>query len=271
MNTRRVIAMGYTLVWLVVNTWASEPGTLVEFFELRPFNSKNSSQWGEVLKDVVNHEAPGDSNIYQDKVTLAHETSHGIHAYIRNKLNTTGKKANGFYVLQNRAVVLLEPKMRKSQIARFVPLSLRGPRFSTYITGQSAWDDTPLYVWDEWNAYTNGGEAGVDLVERGLWKDGWRDAVAGQLEFVVYAIATAMAVQTHDPDYFAQYRQFTEFLAFNIKRSMDSYRIGSRMPEFAWAQQDQYYNKLKTEPDADALRRFSKELFGSAWVGEVLG
>jgi hypothetical protein len=250
---------------------ANEPGSEVRFTELRPFNSKSDPGWGKTLTDIVNHEAPGDSNPYEDKVTKAHETSHGIHSYIRNNMNTSGKRTNGFYVLQNRAVLIEEPRMRKSQIGPFVPASLRGPRYSTYVTGQIAWDDTPLYVWDEWNAYVNGGDTGVDLVLSGLWKGGWRDAVAGQIEFNVYALATAMAVKTHDPQYFSSHHQFTEFLAFNLKRSMTSFSLGAAMPQFAWDEQDRYYKKIKSSPDAESLREFARDLFGSGWVYETLG
>lgn len=250
---------------------ASYPGANVEFTDLPSFNSKTNASWGTVLTDIVNHEAPGDSNPYQDKVTKGHETCHGIHSYIRNHLNQTGKRVNGFYVLNHRAVIIEEPKMRKRDIAPFVPQSVRGSRFSTYITGQTAWDDTPLYVWDEWVAYTNGGDVGVNQVQEGLWNDGWRDAVAGQIEFSVYAIASAMAVKKHDLDYFEQNIQFREFLAWNLERSMRSFKIGSQMEPFKWDKQDQYYENLKSNPDAKTLREFTRELFGDDWTYQVMG
>lgn len=258
-------------VFMAAHLRAEVPGAQVEFTDLKPFNSKSNSSWGPVLKDVINHEAPGDSNNYDDKVTIAHETSHGIHAYIRGHFNSSGKKINGFYVLDNQAVVIEEPKMRKSQVGPFVPQSLRGPRYSTYITGQTAWDDTPLYIWDEWVAYTNGGDAGVNQVQQGLWHEGWRDAVAGQIEFSVYAIATAMAAEKYDPNYFTGNKQFREFLAWNLERSMTTFKIGARMEEFKYDAQDQYYEKLRTSSDAEDLRAFTRELFGSDWTYMVLG
>lgn len=250
---------------------AGEPGSELEFLELSSFNKKDSAKWSAVVKDIVNHEAPGDYNPYQDLVTLTHETSHGIHAWIRNNMNETGEKINGFYVLEDRAVIVKEPRMRKSQVAPFVPRSLRGSRFSTYITGQTAWDDTPLYIWDEWVAYVNGGDSAVDLVQKGLWHYGWRDAVAGQIEFVVYAIATAMAVQKHDPDYFNNYRQFREFLAWNLERSMKSFELGAQMEFFKWDKQDRYYESLLTSADATELRRFVIKMYGAQWAQSVLG
>ena len=130
---------------------------------------------------------------------------------------------------------------------------------------------TPLYVFDEWVAYTNGGEVGVDRVRSGLWREGWRDAVAGQLEFTVYAIATAMAVEAGDPTYFETYPQFRQFLAWNARRAMDLYRAGAAMDEFVWDRQDLYYRAIRSSPDAEELRRFVRRIFGDAWAREVLG
>ena len=63
---------------------------------------------------------------------------------------------------------------------------------STYGNESGAWDDTPLYIFDEWISYMNEGAVGVDQVKAGKWNAGWRDAVAGVIDFNVYAIATAM-------------------------------------------------------------------------------
>jgi hypothetical protein len=249
----------------------ADPGDHVVFTPLPAFHSTHNPKWGTVVTDIMDHEAPGDSNHFNDRMTLAHETTHGIHAYIRNHLNHTGRRANGFYVLEDRAVIVPEPNLRKRQIASYVPRSLKGMRYATYVTGQTEWDDTPLYLWDEWNAYVNGAAAGVDLVQSGLWNEPWQDGVAGELEFVAYALATAMAVKAIDPTYFDKETQFTEFLAFNIKRSMANYKVGSLMDAFKWETQDKYYRSLQTSSDAEALREFARDQFGAAWAQEVLG
>jgi hypothetical protein len=268
---RLVLLFAFLSQVFIFSVAFGNPGDEVSFLDLKPFNSRTNSQWSPILTDIIQHEAPGDSNQYDDKVTVAHETTHGINSYIRNHLNNTGKQANGFYVTGNKAVLIIEPNIYIHDVAPIVPQSLRGDRYSTYISGSSSWDDTPLYIWDEWVAYTNGGEAGVDLVNSGLWNDGWRDAVAGQIEFTVYAIATAMAVKNLDPNYFNTNKQFKEFLAWNLKRSMESFLIGKEMPDFKWDKQDQYYQKLLTSADANALRQFVRDLFGAEWTKEVIG
>jgi len=262
------------LFFFISGTALADLGDSVVFTELAPFNQKTSPEWSSVLTDIMNHEAPYENNKYPDLVTLAHETTHGIHAYLRNhfsKTSKTKKKTNGFYVLNNQAVMVEEPSIRKCQVAPYVPQSLRGERYRLYILGQQAWDDTALYIWDEWNAYLNGGAAGVELVQNGLWKLGRRDAVAGVIEFVVYALATAQAVKELDPEYFKNNLQFREFLAWNLKRSMQVFKEGSQIPEFKWEKQEKFYLAFLESSDAEGLRNFAREAFGSSWCLEVLG
>lgn len=256
----------------LVVSWKGKPGENVAWLKFPAQKSLSDGSWGPVLTDIENHLPSSYGTTYRDsdKITHGHETSHGIHAHLRNYFNTTGKRANGLYVLEDRGVIIVEPNIRKSQVAPFIPASLRGSRYGTYITGQTEWDDTPLYVFDEWNAYVNGGAVGTDLVQRGMWKSGWRDGVAGQLEFAVYAVAVAMAVQKNDPAYLTSNEQFREFLAWNLRRTMEIFRKGQKMKDFAWADQDAYYEKMKTGADAATWRAFFQDFFGKDFTTEVL-
>ncbi|HUQ05364.1 MAG TPA: hypothetical protein VM261_22835 [Kofleriaceae bacterium] len=250
-----------------------QPGDGVVWTTWDDVQSRSNPAWGTDLTDIANHLPSSYGNQYwdDDPITAGHETSHGIHAHLRVYVHQGNERVNAFYVLGDKAAYVVEPGIRKSAIATHVPVSLRGSRFSLYITGQVAWDDTPLYIWDEWNAYVNGAEVGVDLATHGLWTRGWRDAVMGPIEFNVYALATAKAVQAGDPTYFASNTQFKEFLAWNLRRSMDLFRAGRVLPDFTWEDQDDYYDKLKTSADADALRRFTRQTFGADWTLVVMG
>jgi hypothetical protein len=252
---------------------APQPGDGVAWTTWDDVQTRANPAWGADLTDIANHlpSSYGDQYWDADLITAAHETSHGIHAHLRVYVHQGNERVNAFYVLGDKAAYVVEPGIRKSAIATHVPVSLRGSRFALYITGQVAWDDTPLYIWDEWNAYVNGAEIGVDLATHGLWTRGWRDAVMGPIEFNVYALATAKAVQAGDPAYFASNTQFKEFLAWNLRRSMDLFRAGRVLPDFAWDEQDMYYDQLKTSADADALRRFTRETFGADWTLAVMG
>lgn len=245
-------------------------GKNLPFFNFPAQNTRTNAAWGPVLTDIVNHEAPGDSNPYSDLVTKGHETSHGIHSYLRNNYNKTGKTANGFYLLQGRSLIVVEPPMRKSVIAQYIPSNLQGSRYSLYITGSTSWDDRPLYVYDEWVAYVNGAASGVDLVKQGKWTYGWRDAVMGPLEFMVYGIATAMAVEKHAASYFTSYPLFLDFTAWLSAESMRYYREGAVMNDFKWAKQDTYLQELQTSAAAKPMRDFCVRVFGQTWTDQVI-
>lgn len=248
------------------------PGAGLQLIAYPAQQQRQDARWGEALADIVNHLPASYGNTYYDadKVTYGHETSHGIHSHLRNNFNNLGRRANGFYVLRDRAALVPEPPIRKSAVGAHVPQSLRGSRFAMYITGQQAWDDTPLYVWDEWNAYVNGSEVAVDLHRRGLWDQGSRDAVEGTLEFVVYAVAVAMAVEAADAGWLRENPQMLEFLAWNTERAMRLFREGAALAPFQRASQDAYLERMRSSADAEAWRGFARRVFGAAWADAVL-
>jgi hypothetical protein len=236
-------------------------------------HTASNASWGPVLTDIVRHLPRSYGDIYYDAdhVTYGHETSHGIHAHIRNYLNDTGTRANGFYVPGNQACLVREPRMRKSDVAPYIPRSLRWSRYATYISGSSGWDDTPLYVWDEWNAYVNGAEVGIDRYRRGLWRSGWRGTVDGVIEFVVYGIAVGMAAEAREPGYFEREPNFLAFMALQLERSMRAFREGQTIPVMAWTEQDLYYERLRTSSDAAAMRDWVRARFSAEWTARVMG
>ncbi|MEZ4335127.1 MAG: hypothetical protein R3B82_00675 [Sandaracinaceae bacterium] len=235
--------------------------------------SLSGASWGGALTDIVNHLPASYGSTYYDSdhVTYGHETSHGIHAHIRNYLNDTGARANGFYVPGGQACLVREPMMRKSDVAAYVPSNLRWSRYSTYVSGAASWDDTPLYVWDEWNAYVNGAEVGVERATTGLWTSGWRGTVDGVIEFVVYGTAVAMAAEAREPGYFAREPNFLPFLAFELERSMTLFRQGQTISVMEWDEQDAYYERLRTSSEAAAMRDWLRANFGPAWTTRVMG
>jgi hypothetical protein len=228
--------------------------------------------WGTVLTDIVQHlpRSYGDTYYDADTVTYGHETSHGIHSHIRNTMNDTGARANGFYVLDDRACLVREPAMRKRDVAPFIPATLRWSRFDLYITGSSDWDDTPLYVWDEWVAYTNGSAVGVDRSEAGLWRSGWRGTVDGTIEFTVYAMALGMAAESRDPGYLEREPNFLAFLVWNARRAMRLFRVGRTISDFAWDDQDAYFERWRSGAEAEEMRAWMRRTLGDPVVDELL-
>jgi hypothetical protein len=102
----------------------------------------------------------------RDKVTWAHETTHGINARIRNELRV----ANGYYCLYGIAFTLKDnPSFLLRDIANRVDKSKKWKTYQLYLVQQQKhWNDTPLYVLDELTAYTNGAIVGsqVGMEER---------------------------------------------------------------------------------------------------------
>jgi hypothetical protein len=252
---------------------APDPTACVSWFTWQPQQPNlTDPSWGVQLVDIAQHLPSQYGTQYWfpgDGMTSGHETTHGINAHLRNYEAPQGE--NAFYVLHDHAAFIAEPAMRKSDIAAYIPPSLRGDRYATYITGQTDWDDTPLYVFDEWVAYTNGAGVAVGQVQAGLYQGQWTDAVMGPLEFVVYAIATARAASVKDPAYFASNTQFECFTAWNIARAMRVFQAGRSMSQFTWTHQDDYAASLRTAADAADLRAFARTTWGAAWTQQVLG
>ncbi len=253
---------------------ADDPTAGVEWMvwpEQQP--SFGQTSYGTDLVDIGRHLPAMYGTQYWDSsaITAAHETSHGIHAHLRNYENHTGGRANAFYVLGNKAALVVEPNIRKQDIKSRIPANLRGPRYQLYLVEQTAWDDTPLYVFDEWSSYLNGAEVGIDQVLHGLYTASWTDAVMGPLEFTAYAIATAKTVSDLDPTYAATNLQFRRFTAWNIQRAMALFNQGRVMTQFTWADQDAYATKLRTSVEAEPLRQFARTTWGTAWCQTVLG
>ena len=249
------------------------PGSGVTFTKYpRQKSISNPGSWGSVLYDIESHLPSSYGTTYRDsdRITWGHETTHGINSHLRNYFNKTGSMANGFYVLNDLGVIVVEPKMSKAQVAQFVPSVLRGTRYSLYVSGSSSWNDRPLYLFDEWVAYDNGAAVGIDMAQKNLWKAGWRDGVAGAVEFSVYAIATAMAVKQYDGGYFQSNTQFKQFVAWELRRSMDLFRKGAKLTQFKWAKQDTYYENLKNHASAAPIRNFVKSLYGQDFYNQVI-
>ena len=230
--------------------------------------------WGSALTDIVRHIPTMYGTQYDvpdDLVAWGTIGTLGIDSYLRSYQNVTGKRADGFYLMKDRFALVVEPTTtRVSNVAQYVPTSLRGSRFQSYLVDQAiTWDDTPTFILDQWNCETNGSEVAVELAKAGVFTTP-RDGVSGSLEFTVYSLALGLAVETIDPAYFATYTQFREFLAWEAERAMGLYRAGAVLPSLASSTQDAYYAAWKISADGKALRNFARRMFGPAFVSKVL-
>jgi hypothetical protein len=226
----------------------------MKFIEYKAVNSDESGD--SVYADTITHCKNWKQYIEAgDKVTSSHECTHGINSDIRNA-NTNLGKINAFYCLKDRAVILKEPSCRKSDAAQFIPQPLRFSRFGTYVTGQSAWDNEPYYLFDEGVAYANGADCAIYMHNHGDDKNKGTDFMFGPVEFIAYLAAVLMAAEKAN----SLQADAIEFANWHFKRVADLYYKGKdAMP---WNEMEKCVEILKTGSEAQALRDFMKNKIG---------
>lgn len=201
---------------------------------------------GKTLQDIESHMPKGHHYAFPNKITWAHETTHGISSNIRNHFHQTDKKINAFYCLQDRGCVVEEPPTTLEKVAQNIPPSLRGEAYQLYLVRQRRdWNDWPLYLCDEWNAYTNGAVCGKELNH-----DGKEYEALLATEFNFYCLAAALTAQENCPYY--DHTQLKKFLIWNTKR------VNALNEERTFPHRE----KFKNSPDAKKLRDFAKSYLG---------
>ena len=252
-----------------------------------PLRKVDNQSLGRVLADIESHMPAG--HIYRDadKITWGHETSHGIASNIRGSANAgrlqlfpklrqtinipssfdhklripvqRGGRKNGFYVLENQAVIINEPNTHIRNVAQLVPRSLRGGVYQLYLVSQAgSWGDTPLYICDEWIGYTNGSEVRLDLGIKSR-----QETLQYALEFCVYSSCIPWASKSNDP-------QLKAFIMWNTYRCMWLHEQ-SRDQIGPSERQDSYLQTMRTSQDAETWRQMIRDYYGQEWTKTVLG
>ena len=106
--------------------------THAQFVNVPPFRGNTI---GGFLGDIDSHLKAGHIYKDRDRVTWAHETTHGINSRIRNEF----KVDNGYYLLDNRGFVLAKSGITLRKLANAVPVNMRGPRYPLYLVDQQRW------------------------------------------------------------------------------------------------------------------------------------
>ncbi|MEZ4228272.1 MAG: hypothetical protein R3B89_03845 [Polyangiaceae bacterium] len=251
-----------------------QPGSGVVWTAVPPTNGSSNPTWGPTLTDIMQRKPARETGTWPDEEGTAHELTHSIGFELRLAATRTDRRATGFYVLGGRAAILHEPSFRKAQVAALIPPSLRRYRYDLYLAGQPGWDDRPLYVWDEWNAYINGATVAIERYQLGLEPHttfAVKDVVLAVLEFTVYAAADILAAMQYEPSYLSQQPQSREFFAFNAERAMSVFQRGRKLPPFDYPDTDAYEATFKAAPEAEPLRASLRSLYGAGWTRRVFG
>lgn len=186
------------IVFLICSTSHAQ---ILHFKPLRKSNYKNP-----IVADAESHDPqPTKDN---DLVTVTHECVHGASNVLRNKANAS--EYNAFYILDDLGYKVKEVKSFKlKDLANNIPQKHRKQIYKLYLVdSQQWWQDSPTYIVDEWNAYTCGTIAGIEL------KDDFRTQDSGfrMLEMAVYCQYLKRMANQDD---------ITEFIDFLTERNLE--------------------------------------------------
>lgn len=301
--------MGFVFnVFFLIALSACSKGTSPTFVDLpETLNAK----WNEpiphekdvpVVREVYKHRAPFEdgmvmvngkrvSKMTESAGTIAHELTHGINSYLREQKKNT----SGFFVPYRGAIYLKDTRAKRIHVAELVPVELRGiegnggryheyvqtatgtePDAGTYFdptSGKKLWGESDVfYLWDEWNAYLNGGRAYLEAEQ--TFGTSESDGLTGPVEFLVYALAGLRAISLHDSNYYrgSNYEDAKttfKFFAEETLKLLEDGKQSSLSPRKA----EDYLNRFKFSQtvQAQALRQFAQSELGSDWTFNVLG
>lgn len=191
-----------------------------------------------------------------------HESCHFIAADLRQEHG--GEKVDGMYCLKGKAVILVQPAMRKSAVAPFIPPSLRNYRYATYVTGQPSWEACPLHIAQEWMAYYSECVLAGEDIEAGRPVERNVDQASGTLELGIYSVGLAMAIEKHDPEYLKNHPDFMNFMVYQWNQAKVAYEKIAHL--FPSSGQTRQLNNLRTSPDAEPMRAFIKKNLDGVWL-----
>lgn len=227
MFIRRVV-MWLALLLFSATSCGALPAEEPVFAFLAPVRSVNTAL-PPSLQDIESRLPPDHGMHDEDFVTWAHEGTHGVDS------QHSKPQTRAFYVLRGRMAKFRQPKISIEEIAAHVPSALRGKIFKHYLGTQLKWwNDDPLYLVHEWNAYTNGAQVRKEL--------GWAkraETEAHMAEMGVYVSALVSLTETRDPTY--DLGPLVTFIRWNVARGREI--VGSRwngLPAFVSAAEATY-------------------------------
>lgn len=232
-------------------------GVYTPMFVEVPAVRTTSSARGELLRDIDMRLPAGHIYSAQNLITWAHETTHGINANVRNLYIKRDKiQYNAFYIPGGKAALVVDPPGTIKQVAEKTPKSLRQLRKRQYdnyiVKTQGQWDDRPLYICDEWSAYTNG------VAVRNELKIDNKLEIENMVFMGTMALVMLWAIEPEDA-------QLQAYVAWNWERCM------TLIVEANLSDPDEALLVLRHSVDCSELRKYMKDYFGEAWVSEIFG
>jgi len=212
-----------------------------------------------VYDDVLWHTPKKDMVLFDSRSTTAHENIHMISSHLRQLYSKRGK-INGFYLLDNKALILKQPKITISQAASYVPKNLRGSRFDVYFKRQSKyWDSEPLYIIEEHLGYVTGGMCAVNDYVNGKSTEDNTDVCSAAMEFIAYSTAVAMCVKDKDPDYWDREDDFIALLYYLNNTSSGLFTQSREIPQLYFESAEKHFDKLINSEEGKTIISFIQQ------------
>jgi len=233
--------MTATIVLLLISQFSPIPQyELPVLQDLRPIRTVDYGH--HIINDIEQHMPP--QHIYRDndKITWAHETTHGLDAEIRNRYQYEN---NCYYVLKNKYVILPRCKLSLVEIRNVIPdFVMRDTQHVNFYFDNHTWNNAQ-YILEEWTAYINGAYMYNEIKPR----DGESEVVFA-LMFNVYCMYISLNEPNKEINNFIKYQTLRTRSAFLNSRSHDA--------EIFW-------KKVSTGIDYQGLRDKIEKEWGKTW------
>jgi hypothetical protein len=204
----------------------------------------SSPRLGVLLSDIEAHLWPGHPYQSGELVNWAHEGTHGLNSNVHDYLRGNGN-INAFYVGEGKAASVQRLFCPKAAVAQYVPAEFRDSTLSTYVLGMPAYANEPLYLLDEWTAYSNGTAVAIELSRLG-YRLQERESVENMLEFSAFACGILMMIDERIPQY-SDKDALAAFIGWGLRRAIDLGKAAQSIAGLASARGAQMIAALEAE------------------------
>lgn len=197
-----------------------------------------------------------------DDIATVHEATHAINSQLRNSFG--GRKVNAFYLLNGHALVLNEPPTTLEYVATNIPAPMRGTIFNIYLVEQKIhWNDSPLYILDELDAYINGSIYAIQSNNYARFQDSFQFAE----EMYGYSVCLLYAIN-NVPQY--DNTELIKAIRFFGTRLTWTYHHGIKRG-FISDRHDNFYIIIQKDRDLEYLRQYLFDVYEDEWCNNNLG
>jgi hypothetical protein len=210
--------------------------------ELRAIRKVNYGY--QVLNDLEQHMPP--EHIYRDndRITWAHETTHGLNAEIRNRYQY---KHNCYYVMNSKYVALPPCKLSLQGIKSVVPdFVMKDTKYLNFYFDNHTWDNAQ-YILEEWSAYINGACAYNEIKPQ----QSGESEVVFMLMFNVYTMYISLNEPNKEINNFIKYQTLRSRSVFLASKSQDA---------------EVFWKKVSHGTEYQGLRDVIGQKWGKEWM-----